>query len=385
VTAPNDATPQPDTPRAAETRPASRWGATFAVVVLAGVAGLVIWVCYALTGSELRQFVGHEGIVNAVAFTPDGRFALSAGEEKDRDWFSAFALGVGPIANVLGASHPGDNTVRVWDVATGELVQTFKRPVAPVKDVAVLPDGKTAVSADVQTLRVWDIASGKELSTVEGHMGALTCVAVHPDGKHVFLGSRNDRHFQLWPLDQQRVYIPRKAYRGHTGWVNSLSVSPDGRRVVSGGDKSVRLWDVETAQQLQVFLGHRDTVKSVALSPDGRRVVSASMDGTVRLWDAESGKELRRFTGHASWVLSVAFSPDGRRVATGSEGLVRDQKEKNLYEKYTLRVWDAETGAELLHFHAGEGAVRSVAFSPDGTRLLSGGDDRVVRLWRIPQ
>jgi WD40 repeat protein len=336
------------------------------------VAAALFWLVNSLIVSEVRQFTGHKGIINAVAFTPDGHFALSASD---------------------------DNTVRVWNVETGALQQTFKRPVVPVKDVAVLPDGKTAISADVQTLRIWDIASGKEIDHVEGHMGALTCVAATPDGKHALLGSRNDRIFQRWPLEQKRVYRPAQFYRGHSGWVNSLSLSADGKTVASGGDNTVRLWDVASGKQLQCFTGHTDTVKSVALSPDGRRVVSASMDGSVRLWDAETGKELHQLKGHDSWVMSVAFSPDGRRVATGSEGLVRESDAlasgvvavagsgivlPRAFEKYTIRVWDAETGLEVFHIQGGDGAVRCVAFSPDGTRLLSGGDDGVVRLWRIP-
>jgi WD40 repeat protein len=377
VTAPSDTTPEPQTPpetrvvtappteparaeeQLAEPEPPARsvWGVLFVLGVLGLVAGFLFWVANALTVRELRRFEGHTGIINAVAFTPDGRLGLSAGE---------------------------DNTVRVWDLETGDEVQKFTRPVAPVKDVAVLPDGKTAVSADVQTLRVWDPATGKEIDHIEGHQGALTSVAVTPDGKYALLGSRNDRNFQLWPLDQKRLYVPRQVYRGHTGWVNSISLSRDGKTAASGGDTTVRLWDVESGKMLHCLMGHKDTVKSVALSPDGRRVVSASMDGTVRLWDAETGKELRRFEGHASWVMSVAFAPDGRRVATGGEGLVRGLKKDNFFEKYTVRVWDVETGAELLHFQGGDGAVRGVAFSPDGTRLLSGGDDRVLRLWRIP-
>jgi WD40 repeat protein len=358
LTAPEDTTPKVENsttdPQGSTT---SRWGILFGLGVLVLVAGLLFWVAKSLTVSEVRQFAGHTGIINAVAFTPDGRLAVSGSD---------------------------DGSVRVWDLATGQEVTRFTRHVVPVKGVAVLPDGKTAVSAGVETLRVWDIASGKEINRVEGHRGALTCVAVTPDGQSALLSSRNDKDFHLWELDQQRRYVPRQVFRGHTDWVNSVALSRDGSRAVSGGDTTVRLWDVATGKQLHCLSGHKDTVKSVAISPDGDRVVSSGLDGTVRLWDAETGKELRRLEGHASWVMCVAFSPDGKRIATASEGVVRGRKDESLFEKYTIRVWDVETGSELLHSQGGDGGVRCVAFSPDGTRLLSGGDDRVLRLWRIP-
>jgi WD40 repeat protein len=88
----------------------------------------------------------------------------------------------------------------------------------------------------------------------------------------------------------------------------------------------------------------------------------------LRLWDAASGRELSRLEGHQDGVNSVAFSPDGTRLASGgNDG--------------TVRLWDAASGRELWRLEGHQGGVRSVAFSPDGTRLASGGDDGTVRLW----
>ena len=85
-----------------------------------------------------------------------------------------------------------------------------------------------------------------------------------------------------------------------------------------------------------ILSGHSDSVMSVAFSPDGRRIVSGSGDKTIRVWDAETGEEVvGPLKGHSDWVMSVAFSPDGRRIVSGS-----DDK--------TIRVWDAETGEEVM-------------------------------------
>jgi WD40 repeat protein len=132
--------------------------------------------------------------------------------------------------------------------------------------------------------------------------------------------------------------------------------------------------------ELLRFEGARYWVESVAVSPDGGRVATGSgqplqpekeeADFSVRLWDLRSGKELQRFLGHKHWVMSVAFSPDGRRILSGS------------YDN-TVRLWEVD-GGKLLHVFRGHTErVRSVAYAPDGRHALSGSYDKTMRLWDV--
>jgi serine/threonine protein kinase len=132
--------------------------------------------------------------------------------------------------------------------------------------------------------------------------------------------------------------------RGHEGLGHaSVAVTPDGKYVVSGSkDKTVRLWDLATGQEVRRFTGHESTVRSVAVTPDGKYVVSGSGDKTVRLWELATGKEVRRFTGHADWVRSVAVTPDGKYVVSGSGDK-------------TVRLWELATGQEVRRFTGHEG------------------------------
>ena len=108
--------------------------------------------------------------------------------------------------------------------------------------------------------------------------------------------------------------------KGHAAPVECAAFSPDGRRIVTASnDKTARIWDAETGQQIMVLSGHSDVVEKVAFSPDGRRIVTSSDDKTARIWDAATGREIMLLSGHTDLVASAAFSPDGRRSRHGVE------------------------------------------------------------------
>ncbi len=164
---------------------------------------------------------------------------------------------------------------------------------------------------------------------------------------------------------------------------NSVAFSPDGKRIVTGSlDATAKVWDAQSGKELLTLKGHSSSVMSVAFSPDGTRIVTGSTDGTAKVWDAQSGKELLTLSmgssvnsvafspdGRRSNVDSVAFSPDGRRIATGS------------YFYATAKVWDAQSGKELLRLEGHSHGVDSVAFSPDSRRIATGSADATVKVW----
>jgi WD40 repeat protein len=189
---------------------------------------------------------------------------------------------------------------------------------------------------------------------------------------------------RLWDVDSGDELL---AFEGPPEAVLCMAIAPDGRRAVTAGggrytgpdrtlrlgsDYSVRLWDLKGGTELRRFPGHRGFVWGVAFTPDGRQVLSAGVDGAVRVWDAESGDELAPFRGHeGASVTAVAVSPDGRFALSGGT----DQP---------LRLWDIATRTELHRFRGHTGLVRCLAFSPDGSQFLSGGQDATVRLWALP-
>ena len=287
-----------------------------------------------------RTFAGHKGDVMSVAFSPDGRSALS------------------------GSS---DDTLKLWDVATGKEIRSFAKHVNPVISVAFSPDGRSALSGSSDnTVKLWDVATGKEIRTFAGNTDPVTSVAFSPDG-HSALSSGADHTFKLWDVATGKEI---HSFAGHSNSVNRVAFSPDGRSALSGSaDKTLKLWDVATGKEIRTYAGNARPVTSVAFSPDGRSALSSSAD-TFKLWDLAAGKEIRTFEGHTDFVTAVAFSPDGRTALSGS-----DDK--------TLKLWDVATGKEIRTFVGHSDEVRSVAFSPDGRSALSGSWDQTLKLWDL--
>jgi WD40 repeat protein len=161
----------------------------------------------------------------------------------------------------------------------------------------VTPDGQRAVSASSdQTLKVWDLASGRELRTLSDHSSDVYAVAVTPDGQRAVSAS-DDETVKVWDLASGREL---HTLSGHPNSVDVVTVTPDGQRAVSsswGG--TLKVWDLASGRELHTLSGYTFgvTFTAVAVTPDGQRAVSASSgDQALNVWDLETGEVIATFT-----------------------------------------------------------------------------------------
>jgi WD40 repeat protein len=290
---------------------------------------------------------GHAQPLRAVAWCPTGSHLASAAGWAEPD-------------------RPGE--LLVWDLRRPDAPPLRLRGhTGPVAAVAFSPDGQQVLSGSGDgTVRLFDTRSGALKRTLQARAGPVATVAFAPDGTRLACGGA-DGSVRLWDARSGAT----RGWRAHPGAVAGLAFSPDGTRLASGGDRSMRLWDARTGALLHI-LAHAAPVRCLAFSPDGKLLASGA-EGSVDLWDAATGKRLRSFTGHHPPVRCLAFRPDGRTLASAG-GIPGDRNTPS-----EMRLWDVHTGARLL---VRPGPGTSVAFSPDGGRLVSAGGDQ-LRVWDV--
>jgi WD40 repeat protein/energy-coupling factor transporter ATP-binding protein EcfA2 len=200
---------------------------------------------------------------------------------------------------------------------------------------------------------------------LSGHNAIVFSAHFSPDGSRIVTAS-GDKTARLWDTGTGEEIM---VLRGHEDGLWSAAFSPDGLRIVTAsGDKTARIWDTATGKEITVLRGHEGMLSSAAFNPNGSRIVTASEDKTVRIWDTATGKEITVLHGHEGMLSSAVFNPDGSRIVTASEDK-------------TVRIWDAATGKELTVLRGHEGFVSSAAFSPDGSRIVTASEDKTARIW----
>ena len=266
-----------------------------------------------------------------------------------------------------------DGDYWTWHVPDGAIARLGK---GWILDIAYSADGTRLAVGSSIGVWVYNALTGAEIDLLKGHTDAVRSVAFNPNGSTLASGS-GDGTIRLWDATTGQHHY---TLTGHTSEVRSVAFNPDGRTLASGsGGGTISLWDATTGQHLnaittQDVFGHGELVNSVAFSPDGRTLASAVksfLSGIVHLWDANTGQHLRKIRGGgAGGFGSIAFSPNGSTLA-GADRMLSRGRAGNLY------LWDAVLGPRLeleppdnlsdpTYYH-------SVAFSPDGSTLASGG------------
>ncbi len=415
---------------------------------LAVASSIGIWLYDGGTGAEVDLFTGHVRPVTSVAFSPDGATLASGSQDATLRLWDVVAGQLqatleghqGPIASVAFspegatlASAGGERTFRLWDVASGQTKATLQANKVP-RSVAFSPDGATLVGASAGSrefregsmLQVWDVPSGRPKALQEGVYNSVFSVAFSPDGATLAAAGESNS-VGLWDVTAGHW---RATLTGRTDWdssqfaywpsppiypVNAVAFSADGMILASCSsyEKAVHLWTSSSGELMRTLpLGGRAYKgTSVAFSPKGTDLATASADNIVRLWDVADGS-VRTGLAHSSGIRSLAVSPDGSTVANAEWREIRlwevasgqlkaslptDEHATSVAfspdggtlassDGLTIRLWDAASGQPEAVLESHVSTVERLAFSPDGSTLISVGSwpDSTVYLWDVP-
>jgi WD40 repeat protein/tRNA A-37 threonylcarbamoyl transferase component Bud32 len=303
------------------------------------------------------------------------------------------------------ASGSLDNTVRVWNVRTGQPLLELQH-AGPVTGVAWNGDGNRLATAS-GTLRVWDARTGELQRELKGHLAPVGSVAWSSDGSRLAGGSA-DGKVRVWDANSGNTLLELK---GHTAAVLHLAWSKDGSRLASTSlDKTVRVWDAQTGQSLLELKRPTRGSWTVAWNNDGSQLAAASSFDELFVWDVKAARIRFAMSARASGVMGMAWSGDDSRLAVacgdktvrmldagtgqtlvvfkGHNAIVRGvawcadcSLLASASDDKTVRLWDARTGQSALQLKGHTKAVTSVAWNKGSTRLASGSEDTTVRIW----
>jgi pleiotropic regulator 1 len=244
-----------------------------------------------------------------------------------------------------------------------KLMRVISGHLGWVRALAVEPGNQWFASgAGDRTIKIWDLATGNLRLTLTGHISTVRGLAVSP--RHPYLFScGEDKMVKCWDLETNKVI---RHYHGHLSGVYTLSLHPTLDVLVTGGrDGAVRVWDMRTRANVHVLSGHKGTVADVKTQPADPQIISASLDATVRMWDLAAGKTMGVLTHHKKGVRALALHPSEFTFASASTG--------------SIKQWKCPEGAFMQNFDGHNAVINSMAANEDV--LFSGGDNGSMSFW----
>ncbi len=300
---------------------------------------------------------GHKALIRDVTFTPDGRYLVSASNDK---------------------------LIRVWDLETGKTVRTLRGQISAGDEgkifaMALSPDGRWLAAAGFmgisgnEPIRLYDFTSGKLVTLLKGHTNVVLSLAFSPDNRYLVSGQGGSYNQVAIIWDVQR-HQKLHTLHGHTDRIYAVAFTPDSQRVVTGSlDHSLRLWQVQDGGLITTLKGHTNKVYAVAISPQEDIIASGSDDYTIHLWDGRTGQFIKTLANQGTQVGSLSFSPDGRYLVSGVSSAPTN-----------CHVWSIPDGKEIVTYRGHDNIVLATAVSPDGRVVATGGGNkRAIHLWSL--
>jgi WD40 repeat protein len=289
----------------------------------------------------LKVFIGHSEGVNSIDLSPDGNFLISGSK---------------------------DETVRLWNTSTGEVVKSISMKGSSVKRVRFNHSGTKFLAALYTRFAEIDAKSFKgRFSKKNTHSSFVETCLYSNDDKYILTSSWRDNSLMAWKAENLKPHIKTQ----EVTWVDNAIFNKNNTLIFSGGhDNLAKIWDFQTGNLIRSFAGHDDWVYDVCLSLDEKFLYTASFDKTIKKWDLATNKNILTFSGHKEGIVTLALSPDGKYLASAGVDA-------------QIIIWDVDLNKEIKRIKAHEAAVMDLKFSSDGKVLYSASMDKSIKAWKL--
>ena len=305
---------------------------------------------------------GHKALIRNVISTKDGRYLVSASDDK---------------------------TIRVWDTSTGEVVKVLHGQIGEgyegkIYAAALSPDNRLLAVGGfmahgfgiddnkVGNVRLINFQTNEVIALLKGHSDVINGLAFSPDGNRLISGSA-DKTARIWDVwTQNTIHV----LKGHTDFIFAVAFSPDGSMAITGSDDdTLKLWNTKSGFLITTLKGHTDDVRSATFTPNGKYLLSGSYDKTVRLWNGKTGKFIKILANFDKRVAGLTISSDSSKVIIGNAAE---------YGPFKCYVVSIPSGKNITSFTKHTNVVLTTEISPDGRAAATGGgNDQEIYLWDI--
>lgn len=326
---------------------------------------------------------GHTGRVNMVMFSPDGRVLASASDDNTiKIWDLATGMenktliGHSNYVTCLSFSPDGnrlvsgslDKTVRIWDVYGNNAERIRLEKGYGMMKQCFSQDGALIASASfVDSVMIWNTRSGKRQSSffVDNSINIKT-LSFHPRNKQILVTAVG-REIKIWNIKNGELF---DTLSDHDSLIHCITFSQDGKYMASASvDKTIMVWDAYSYKHLKTLYGHKEIVNNVSFSNDGKSIASASTDKTIKIWDVKTGECLKTLIGHHDEVKFVSYSPNDSLLASASEG-------------NSIIIWNIETQQSIKTFKSHNDKIVYVSFLSNDN-LISASEDGQIKVWDV--
>ena len=363
---------------------------------------------YEVAAGKLRYGIRHHHGMPATdaAFSPDNRHIVTVGDDQKVHLYDA---STGKLLNTLGGYLVTRDKGGLEYDPNSRWDYYIKKYTDLKHDFAVSPDGKYLLKGKTGKIaRMWEINSGKIVQEFYGHEKAVLCMAFTKDGKNVITGSA-DNTAKIWDAGSGKEWLTLK---GHREVIFSVALSPDEKKIITGSwdgtakiwdastgkllqtltfensspyqvgffkndiyafiaglDKSLKLYELDSKQEVQNYIGHSDVIQAFAVHPNDQQMASVSWDGKLKVWNTATGLQEWRISLEEP-LYSVCYSNNGEYLAFGGGDRV-------------LRLVNSQDGEEVKSLTGHKSAITNIQFSGDGKLLISASEDGMIKIWDI--